>query len=103
MILSDMSPNFSGDLDTDHLSIMDLNRMTIDVCTKNLKVGGVVVMKTLSGTMEKDAFKMFKTYFKDFLRVKPKASRSRSSEIYYLGRGYALSKEYMTHCEMTEK
>lgn len=68
--------------------------MTIDVCTKNLKIGGTLVMKSLNGTMEKDAFKMYKIYFKEFLRVKPRASRARSSEIYYLGKGYGMSKEY---------
>jgi len=77
--------------------------MTIDVCTKNLKIGGTVVMKTLSGTMEKDAYRMFKVYFKEFLRVKPRASRSRSSELYYLGKGYGLSKEYEMFKKLEEK
>jgi 23S rRNA (uridine2552-2'-O)-methyltransferase len=82
---------------------MDLNKMTIDVCTKNLKIGGTVVMKTLSGTMEKDAYRMFKVYFKEFLRVKPRASRPRSSELYYLGKGYGLSKEYEMFKKIEEK
>ncbi|KAL4479469.1 hypothetical protein ABPG72_011791 [Tetrahymena utriculariae] len=103
VVISDMAPNFSGDLDQDHLLIQDLNNMTIDVCTKNLKIGGTVVMKTLNGTLEKDVFRMYKIYFKEFLRVKPRASRARSSEIYYLGKGYGLSKEYEQLKKIEEK
>lgn len=89
-----MAPNFSGDLETDHLQILELNNMAIDVCTVNLRIGGTLVMKMLSGATEKDVFKMYKIYFRDLLRVKPKASRSRSTELYYLGKGYGQSKEY---------
>ncbi|EAS03933.3 ribosomal RNA large subunit methyltransferase (macronuclear) [Tetrahymena thermophila SB210] len=103
IVISDMAPNFSGDLDQDHLLIQDLNNMTIDVCTKNLKIGGTVVMKTLNGTLEKDVFRMYKIYFKEFLRVKPRASRARSSELYYLGKGYGLSKEYEQLKKIEEK
>ncbi|KAL4442318.1 hypothetical protein ABPG74_005659 [Tetrahymena malaccensis] len=103
VVMSDMAPNFSGDLDMDHLLIQDLNNMTIDVCTKNLKIGGTVIMKTLNGTLEKDVFRMYKIYFKEFLRVKPRASRARSSEIYYLGKGYGLSKEYEQLKKIEEK
>ncbi len=31
-------------------------------------------MKTLNGTLEKDYYRMFKVYFNEFLRVKPRAS-----------------------------
>lgn len=60
-------------------------------------------MKTLNGGIEKDVFKMYKLYFKDLLRVKPKASRARSSEIYYLGKGYGQSKEYEKMIKIEEK
>lgn len=42
---------------------MDLNNLAIEICNKNLKVGGTLIMKSLNGTMEKDAYRMYKIYF----------------------------------------
>jgi 23S rRNA U2552 (ribose-2'-O)-methylase RlmE/FtsJ len=46
-VLCDMAPNFSGDLDSDHLTIADMNHTTLQLCDKNLKIGGTLVLKTL--------------------------------------------------------
>ena len=61
------------------------------MCCLNLRKGGNLVMKGLYGNMEKDYFNLFRIYFDSFLRVKPKASRSRSSELYYVGKGFKIS------------
>ncbi len=45
---------------------------------------------------------MYKHLFKNFQRVKPSASRSKSSEIYYLGRGYKLNENYFKLKKITE-
>ena len=90
-----MSPNRMGDRDMDHMEMAVLNRLTLLVCSNSLKIGGSILMKTLHGSYENQFFvnfisikNMYKHLFKSFQRVKPSASRSRSSEIYYLGKYY---------------
>ncbi|EGR34025.1 ribosomal RNA methyltransferase, putative, partial [Ichthyophthirius multifiliis] len=90
-VLSDTAPNFSGDLENDHLKTMELDYLVIQMASKFLKNGGFLLMKGFYGSMEKQYYDMFKIFFKDFQRIKPKASRSRSSELYYLGKGFGQS------------
>lgn len=66
VILSDMAPNFSGDLESDHLGIVELNERTIQICEKFLRNGGTLVMKSLQGSTESIQFEKFKVYFKEF-------------------------------------
>lgn len=51
-----MAPNFSGDINDDHISICQLNMLTMIVANKCLKEGGNLVMKTLSGPQENDFY-----------------------------------------------
>lgn len=74
----------------------------MEVSANNLKIGGSVLMKTLHGNDEPQAYKMYKIFFKDLIKVKPKASRSRSSEIFYLGLGFGMSKEYACYKKIEE-
>jgi 23S rRNA U2552 (ribose-2'-O)-methylase RlmE/FtsJ len=48
-IISDMAPNFSGELSTDHIDIVKLNIIAMTVALVLLKKGGNIVMKTLNG------------------------------------------------------
>lgn len=102
-MISDLSPEYSGDLDTDYLMLSELNDTAMQLCEKNLRKGGTLLMKTLKGTLEPNAFKMNKIYFQEFLRVKPHASHVRSSEIYYLGKGYGMTAEYAMLKKVEEK
>lgn len=103
VVMSDMAPNFEGDKDTDHMGISVLNALTLKVCFNNLRTGGTVIMKTLHGTMENAFFTFYKGFFKDFHRIKPSASRSRSSEIFYLGTGFKLNENYQKFLKVAEK
>jgi len=94
VVLSDMAPNFSGDRDMDHMEISVLNALTLKVCFHNLRTGGSLLMKSLNGAVEKSFFNFYKNFFKNFQRIKPSASRSRSSEIFYLGTGFKLNENY---------
>jgi len=49
-----MAPNFAGF--DDHHSICKLNTMAMATALRTLVSGGNLVMKTLSGTSESDAF-----------------------------------------------
>lgn len=55
-VISDMAPNFEGDKDMDHMGIAILNGLTLKVCFHNLRPGGTLVMKTLTGTLENKFF-----------------------------------------------
>ena len=66
VILSDVFPKYSGDLDKDFFKLRDLNRMAMKICDKNLKIGGTMVMKSLLGTYEHEFFEELKDWFKDF-------------------------------------
>ncbi|KRX04341.1 hypothetical protein PPERSA_03581 [Pseudocohnilembus persalinus] len=103
IIMSDMAPNFSGDLDLDHHNITQLNNICLSISKQNLKPGGTLLMKTLQGHHEQECFKAYKQFFKQFQRVKPQASRSRSSEIYYLGRGFKMSKNFFIQQKFEKK
>lgn len=94
VVLSDMAPNFEGMRDLDHYNITQLNKLVLKMCDHNLRPGGTVLMKTLQGSDEKKMFDIFSLMFREFSRVKPSASRSRSSELYYLGKGFKISDTY---------
>lgn len=56
VVLSDMAPNFSGDLASTHEETLDLNKMTVYLASKYGKEKCDAVMKTISGTFEKQFF-----------------------------------------------
>jgi len=56
LIVSDLSPNHSGNTDLDCLEIIDLNNLVIDLAKKVILNGGNVVMKMLMGEFEDDHF-----------------------------------------------
>jgi len=103
VVLSDMAPNFSGDRDMDHMEISVLNALTLKVCFHNLRTGGSLLMKSLNGAVEKSFFNFYKNFFKNFQRIKPSASRARSSEIFYLGTGFKLNEDYQKLLKAQEK
>jgi len=86
-----MAPNFCGDLGEDNFRIQLLNQKALEVCRRFLRVGGNLVLKSLQGELEKQQFTAYAPLFHSFLRVKPQASRSRSSELYYIGLGFKAS------------
>ncbi len=51
-----MAPNFSGDVDIDHMEISVLNAITLKLCGFALRPGGTMLMKTLHGTLENEFF-----------------------------------------------
>ena len=84
VVLSDLSPNVSGNWDLDHARQIDLTRSALKLTDKILKKGGKVVLKVFQGDMLTELIVELKKEFKKVIRTKPNASRQVSSEIYLI-------------------
>ena len=84
VIVSDASPNITGVYEVDTEKIFDINKRVLQICDKILKYGGTLVIKTFEGRHEKTLMKLLKKRFKIIRKYKPKISRKRSSETYYI-------------------
>lgn len=93
-VLSDVAPDVTGDANYDNYHVTNLNNHVVAVANRILRPGGSLLMKTFYGPDESANFKFFQTIFKELHRVKPNASRKRSSELYYLGKGYKLTEYF---------
>jgi 23S rRNA (uridine2552-2'-O)-methyltransferase len=84
VVLSDLSPNVSGNWDLDHARQIDLTRSALKLSDKILKKGGKVVLKVFQGDMLNELIVELKKKFKKVILTKPNASRQVSSEIYLI-------------------
>ena len=84
VVLSDLSPNVSGNWDLDHARQIDLTRSALKLADKILKKGGKVVLKVFQGDMLNELIVELKKGFKKVILTKPNASRQVSSEIYLI-------------------
>jgi len=90
LVMSDMAPNMMGIADVDHDRSMQLVELAEAFATQALKPGGDLLIKVFQGRgFEPLVARLRKSYETVKLR-KPKASRSRSPEVYVLARGYRL-------------
>jgi len=87
LVLSDMAPNLSGVPATDQARAMALAELSLDFALKHLKPQGNFLVKTFQGTGFEDFLKLLRARFRATAVRKPAASRSRSSEVYLLGKG----------------
>jgi 23S rRNA (uridine2552-2'-O)-methyltransferase len=88
VILSDMAPNTIGHRQTDHLRIVGLIEAAADFAREVLKPGGAFVAKAFQGGETAAVIGTLKRDYAEVKTVKPKASRSDSSEIYLVARGF---------------
>jgi len=84
VVLSDLSPNVSGNWDLDHARQIDLSRNALKLCNRILKKGGKAVFKVFQGDMLNELISELKKEFKKVIITKPTASRQVSSEIYLI-------------------
>jgi len=87
VVLSDMSPNISGVWDVDQARQIDLAAKALETAKKILRPGGNFFIKAFEGELFNEFFKKVQAEFEEVTLVKPKASRSKSSEMYILGIG----------------
>lgn len=88
VVLSDMAPNTVGHRQTDHLRIMGLIEIAADFAMQVLPPGGAFVTKAFQGGETGVLFGDLKRRFSIVKNVKPKASRTDSSEVYIVATGF---------------
>ena len=86
VILSDMSPNISGNYSIDHANSIYLCKQSLNLADQILKKNGNFLCKLFMGEEFDDFVKIFKIRFKNVKLYSPPASRKSSSEIYLIGR-----------------
>ena len=91
VVLSDLSPNVSGNWELDHARQIDLTTNAITLSRKITKKNGKLVLKVFQGDMLNDVINELKTDFKKVIITKPTASRQVSSELYLVCMDYKLN------------
>ena len=84
VLLSDMAPNTIGHAKADHLRIINLVEVAIDISNKVLKKDGIFVCKIFQGGAQGELQKKMKKNFSNLKYFKPNSSRSESSETYLI-------------------
>ncbi|NCX93228.1 MAG: 23S rRNA (uridine(2552)-2'-O)-methyltransferase RlmE [Gammaproteobacteria bacterium] len=88
VVLSDLSPNLSGNKTTDQARALHLVELALDFASSHLKPGGSFVTKVFHGSGFEEFVKTMRSHFKTVSIRKPDSSRSRSSECYIVGKGF---------------
>jgi len=90
LVMSDMAPNMMGIADVDHDRSMHLVDLAVDFAARALRPGGDLLLKVFQGREFQPLVARLRGQFETVKLRKPKASRSRSAELYVLARGYRL-------------
>lgn len=85
-VISDAAPNISGVWEVDHARQMDLAQKALEIAKEVLKPSGSFFVKVFQGDMLSDFLQKVKQNFVNVVIVKPEASRSKSAELFILGR-----------------
>ncbi|QJC34966.1 RlmE family RNA methyltransferase [Enterobacteriaceae endosymbiont of Donacia piscatrix] len=88
MIMSDLSPNISGIKEMDIPHIINLNELVLNLCYSYLKNNGIFLIKTFQCKEFNKYYNKINSVFRIVKIRKPNASRSQSSEIYIVAKGY---------------
>ena len=86
-VVSDMAPNLSGIAAVDAARITHLVELAVEFAQLHLKPDGSLVCKVFHGSGYSQLAKLFKETFRVVKPLKPKASRSNSSETFLVGIG----------------
>ncbi|HEV7799599.1 MAG TPA: RlmE family RNA methyltransferase [Burkholderiales bacterium] len=86
LVLSDMAPNMSGIASVDQARAIGLAELALDFARSHLKPQGNFLVKTFHGAGYDDLVNTLRRSFRQVYTRKPDASRSRSSEVYLLGK-----------------
>lgn len=87
VVVSDMAPNLSGIASNDAARVELLVELAIEFAQTHMKPQGALVAKVFHGGAYDQLFKRFKETFTVVKRLKPKASRDKSSETFLIGMG----------------
>lgn len=84
LILSDCSPNVSGQWELDVARQLALSERTIEIAARVLSPEGKVLVKVFQGPGFQDFLQETRNRFNSVKLIKPAASRRKSAEIYLL-------------------
>jgi 23S rRNA (uridine2552-2'-O)-methyltransferase len=87
LVLSDMAPNISGIASVDQALAIGLAELALDFAVQHLQPQGNFLVKAFHGAGYDDLVSSLRRTFQQVHARKPEASRSRSSEVYLLGKG----------------
>lgn len=87
-VVSDMAPDMSGNYELDQVRSIQLGEMALDFACQNLKSGGSFVCKVFEGADFQQFRNEVRGRFRQVYQFHPPASRSSSSEIYVIGKGF---------------
>jgi 23S rRNA (uridine2552-2'-O)-methyltransferase len=90
LVMSDMAPNISGTRAMDQPRSMALVEESLLFAEEVLKPGGDLLVKAFQGEGVDAFVKHLSSRFGAVKRIKPKASRPASREIYLLARNYGM-------------
>lgn len=87
VVLSDVSPNVSGVWEVDHARQIHLAQKSLMFALEVLRVKGSFFTKVFQGDMFNDFLKEVNQHFERVEIIKPRASRSKSAEVFLLALG----------------
>jgi 23S rRNA (uridine2552-2'-O)-methyltransferase len=90
LVMSDMAPNMSGMRAVDQPRAMYLAELALSFAEEWLEPGGNFLVKIFHGEGSDDYLRQLRILFDTVKIRKPDASRPRSREVYFLGRGRKL-------------
>tara|TARA_Y100001970_G_C14071998_1_gene769953 strand:+ start:300 stop:923 length:624 start_codon:yes stop_codon:yes gene_type:complete len=88
LILSDMSPDTTGNPNNDHIKIIYLANKVLEFSIKFLEKNGNLIIKIFQGIDEKELINKMKKNFASVKYFKPKSSRKTSREIYIVSSNF---------------
>ena len=92
VVLSDMAPSSTGDSDTDHLRVVALAEMALELALQILKKDGWFICKIWQGGVAGELRTLLQKHFTKVKFVKPEASRQESAETYLVAQGFRSDK-----------
>lgn len=93
LVMSDMAPNMSGIKAADQARAIYLAELALELAQNVLSEKGDFLVKVFQGEGFDNFLKNLRLHFEKVVSRKPKASRSRSREIYLLARGFRPGKD----------
>ena len=86
LVVSDLAPNLSGIATADQARAVLLGELALEFASHWLQPGGDLVVKAFQGAGFTEFQRAMQGYFEKAYVRKPKASRSRSAEVYLIGK-----------------
>ncbi|ACH93268.1 MULTISPECIES: SAM-dependent methyltransferase [Borrelia] len=89
LIVSDAAPSTTGNRLVDTSNSFNLNIRIFELACESLMRGGNLLIKVFQGGEEEQIFYKLKSCFRVVKKVRPKAVRKNSFEIYFLAKDFA--------------